>query len=78
MKKCMNEKDECLSYEIIRREAAATLDDSPRMIVNPEFVEGLDETDGAEQFTPEDQKKFDEAMGEGEDEEESVEETAKP
>ena len=78
VKKCMNEKDDCLSYEILKREAAATLDDSPRMIVNPEFVEGLDETDGAEQFTPEDQKKFDEAMGEGEDEEESVEEKAKP
>jgi hypothetical protein len=32
------------------------------MIVNPEFVEGLDISDGAEQFDPEDQKKFDEAM----------------
>ena len=35
MKKCMNEKDECLSYEILKREADATLDDSPRMIINP-------------------------------------------
>lgn len=33
-----------------------------RIIVNPEFVEGLDISDGAEQFDPEDQKKFEEAM----------------
>jgi len=69
LKKCMNEKEECLSYEILKREADATLDDSPRIIVNPDFVEGLDESDGADQFSPEDQKKFDYEMGdEAEDE----------
>jgi hypothetical protein len=26
----MNEKDDCMAFEIIKREAAATLDDSPR------------------------------------------------
>ena len=33
------------------------------MIINPDFVEGLDQSDGAEQFNAEEQKKFDEEMG---------------
>ena len=33
------------------------------MIINPDFVEGLDQSDGADQFDPEEQKKFDEEMG---------------
>jgi hypothetical protein len=48
------------------------------MIVNPEFVEGLDESDGVDQFSPEDQKKFDEAMGEDEAEDEATEQEPKP
>lgn len=68
VKKCMNQRDDCLSYEILKQEANATLDDSPRIIVNPDFVERIDQSDGAFQFDPEDQKKFDEAMGEDENE----------
>jgi len=36
------------------------------MIVNPEFVESLDNSDGAEQFDPDDQIKYDEAMEDNE------------
>ena len=33
------------------------------MIINPDFVEGLDQSDGAVQFDAEEQKKFDQEMG---------------
>ncbi len=61
----MNAQEKCIGYEAIRKEA----DDSgenvnPRLIVNPEFVEDLDKSDGANQFDPEDEKKFNEALGE--------------
>lgn len=70
----MNTHSECISYEILRREAQASLDPSDpqyqiynnmktkgethtskerkreRLIINPEFVESLDQGDGAEQF----------------------------
>ncbi len=85
----MNQKDECLSFEILRKEANATSIEnaryefdlfvnfswklltklnflSARIIVNPEFVESLDDSDGANQFDPEDQKRYDEAMAENE------------
>jgi len=34
--------------------------------VNPDFVESLDDSDGANQFDPEDQKRYDDAMAENE------------
>ena len=61
----------------MKREADATLDDSPRMIINPDFVEGLDDSDGVNQFSAEDQKKFDEEMGEDEEEAENEIEDSK-
>lgn len=37
-----------------------------RIIVNPDFVESLDNSDGAVEFDPDDQKKYDEAMEDNE------------
>jgi hypothetical protein len=59
-KRCLNARTSCSEYEAIKKEAADTLDDSPRLLVNPDFVEGLDESDGKEEFMPEDQMKVDE------------------
>ena len=63
----MNAHSDCVSYEILRREAGINRldpdaggdggDDSKaaagkkeRLIVNPEFVEGLDKGDGSKQY----------------------------
>ena len=72
----MNTHTECVSYEILRREAQASMDPTDpayemynkkanmeeemkgeekarkreRLIINPEFVESLDQGDGSEQF----------------------------
>jgi len=89
LKKCMTAHEECVSYEVIRREAEASLDPADpeyslytnlkksvngttvvepeaasgeekaaaakrkRLIVNPEFVQGMDESDGVEQYDQE-------------------------
>merc|ERR1711953_1423689 len=67
IKQCMNTHTECISYEILRREAQANMDPSDpayqlyqkkenqedkreTIIINPEFVESLDQGDGAQQF----------------------------
>jgi len=79
IKQCMNDHSECVSYEILRREAEETLDPSDpayemyrkkptkvakekkddkeekkpkreRLIINPEFVESLDQGDGSVQY----------------------------
>merc|ERR1712127_1049288 len=77
VKHCMTDHTECVSYEILRREAQQTMDPSDpmlnmyerkqaekkgknvetqmkrkkeRLIVNPEFVEGLDTGDGSVQY----------------------------
>jgi len=80
IKQCMNDHSECVSYEILRREAQETLDPSDpaydmykkkptkvvkdkhvsekeekkpkreRLIINPEFVESLDQGDGSVQY----------------------------
>ena len=63
VKRCMNRQDECLSFETIRKEAGAEAD-SPRLIVNPDFVENQDTSDGATQFDPDVQKKFEEELNE--------------
>jgi len=85
LKKCMTAHEECISYEVIRREAESSLDPADpeyslyanfqkatnrttettekattetsskrkRIIVNPEFVQGMDESDGVNQFDEE-------------------------
>jgi len=76
IKQCMNTHTECVSYEILRREAQAGMDPTDpafemyssnmkvkgeakseekahkreRLIINPEFVESLDQGDGSQQF----------------------------
>jgi len=80
IKQCMNAHADCVSYEVLRREAQQTMDPrdpaysmydrqigqegkleqekepmvakhkKERLIVNPEFVEALDQGDGSEQF----------------------------
>jgi len=75
VKQCMTTHTECVSYEVLRREAQASMDPSDpayqmyskkdmkagnkveekgrkreRLIINPEFVESLDGSDGAQQF----------------------------
>lgn len=81
VKKCMNVHSDCISYEILRREAQATMDPNDpsysmydkkvedvkkevreevheevkkekkkRLIINPEFVQSMDQGDGATQY----------------------------
>jgi hypothetical protein len=82
IKQCMNDHSECVSYEILRREAQETMDPADpaydmykkiptkvvkekhedkeekkekkhkreRLIINPEFVESLDQGDGSVQY----------------------------
>ena len=57
----MNKQDDCMSFEVLRKEVQ-TLDgetfvspNEKRLLINPEFVESMDNSDGSEQFSPEDQ-----------------------
>ena len=51
-----------MTYEVLRKEVE-TLDEDgekfmseeQRLLINPEFVESMDNSDGSEQFSPEDQ-----------------------
>ena len=50
-----------MSFEVLRKEVQ-TLDgetfvspNEKRLLINPEFVESMDNSDGSEQFSPEDQ-----------------------
>jgi len=64
VKHCMNKQDDCMSFEVLRKEVQ-TLGpdgkefisgaDEKRLLINPEFVESMDTSDGSEQFSPEDQ-----------------------
>ena len=58
----MNAQDSCLSYEALRKEAnnggIGSENDSPRLIVNPDFVEQLDESDGSTQWNKEDEERI--------------------
>ena len=58
----MNKQDNCMAFEVLRKEVE-TLDgnrekfisEEQRLLINPEFVESMDNSDGSEQFSPEDQ-----------------------
>ena len=51
-----------MTYEVLRK-VVETLDEDgekfmseeQRLLINPEFVESMDNSDGSEQFSPEDQ-----------------------
>ena len=53
MKRCLNIQEECLGYEAVRAEAETEDKDRPRIMINPDFVESQDRSDGAEQYDPE-------------------------
>jgi len=60
IKRCMNAQDSCMSFEAIRKEAsgdAAAGEEKPRLIVNPDFVENKDQSDGSTQWDPEVEEK---------------------
>merc|ERR1712045_615012 len=62
IKRCINKQDNCMIYEVLRKEVE-TLDEDgekfvseeQRLLINPEFVESMDNSDGSEKFSPEDQ-----------------------
>jgi len=71
VKHCMNKQDDCMSFEVLRKEVqtlgpdgqefVSGMDETPdqtinkRLLINPEFVESMDTSDGSQQFSPEDQ-----------------------
>lgn len=54
----MNAQEECLNFEIIRAEAGNTDNANPRLLVNPDFVEGQDTSDGKTQWNKEDEERI--------------------
>lgn len=62
IKRCMNKQDDCMAFEVLRK-GVETLDgngekfisEEQRLLINPEFVESMDNSDGSEKFSPEDQ-----------------------
>ena len=62
VKRCMNKQDDCMSFEVLRKEVQTldgetfVSDNDKRLLINPEFVESMDNSDGSEQFSPEDQE----------------------
>ena len=58
----MNKQDDCMSFEVLRKEVQTldgetfVSDNDKRLLINPEFVESMDNSDGSEQFSPEDQE----------------------
>lgn len=64
VKRCMNKQDECMAFEVLRKEVQTLGSDGKefvsnaehdRLLINPEFVESMDTSDGSQQFSPEDQ-----------------------
>lgn len=64
VKRCLNAKDSCLSHEALRKELNSVdpQSESQRLIVNPEFVQQLDQSDGANQWSPEDEQRINESI----------------
>ena len=70
-KRCMNKQDECMAFEVLRKEVETLGEDgkefvseNQRLLINPEFVESMDSSDGSEKFSPEDQAIEDSVLGE--------------
>ena len=55
----MNKQDDCMSFEVLRKEVQTldgetfVSDNDKRLLINPECVESMDNSDGSEQFSPE-------------------------
>ncbi len=74
IKRCMNKQDECIAFEVLAKEVetfggdqdiqdadnSSKTSTKDRLLINPEFVESMDKSDGSEKFSPEDQKLEDE------------------
>jgi len=62
IKRCINKQDNCMTYEVLRK-VVETLDEDgekfmseeQRLLINPEFVQSMDHSNGSEKFSPEDQ-----------------------
>lgn len=67
VKRCMNKQDDCMAFEVLRKEVQTLGEDGKefvndqRLLINPEFVASMDESDGSQQFSPEDQAIEDQA-----------------
>ena len=48
IKLCMNENNKCEATEILKQETETEMKD--RLLVNPEFMANLDQSDGSQQF----------------------------
>ena len=53
IKLCMNENDKCEATEILKQETDTEMKD--RLLVNPEFMANLDQSDGSQQFDDEEE-----------------------
>ena len=54
VKLCMNENAKCEATEILKQEKTEMKDD--RLLVNPEFMSNLDQSDGSQQYDEEDKE----------------------
>ena len=53
IKLCMNENSKCEATEILKQETETEMKD--RLLVNPEFMANLDQSDGSQQFDDEEE-----------------------
>ena len=63
VKRCFNSRDVCLSNQLLAEElerSGVDAKDASRLLINPDFAQATDQSDGSEMFSPEDQKLEDE------------------
>ena len=53
IKLCMNENNKCEATEVLKQETETEMKD--RLLVNPEFMANLDQSDGSQQFDDEEE-----------------------
>lgn len=63
IKRCFNDRDSCISHQLLAEElekSGVDAKDASRILINPDFAQATDQSDGSEMFSPEDQKLEDE------------------
>ena len=63
IKRCFNTKNECISKQLLVEElekSGVDAKEANRLLINPDFAQATDLSDGSEMFSPEDQKLEDE------------------